>query len=192
VAHAADTFRRVLNAKVIPACDALAADQSAVWSRAMRAKSVIGAGSLDPFPRCLAALFDLRSDRVGHVAAVTVRRDRTEVAAAGGGKGVNHLTVTPVVRGRVSVWAAARRSVDPLPVCRRHQFADIWHASMLLAVLTGRIGKIRPYVAHSRLRCSSSCFSSSEILSAAASCSGVAGGAPRVALATRGRCPPRR
>ena len=82
MAHAADTFRRVLNAKVIPACDALAADQSAGWSRAMRAKSVIGAGSLDPFPRCLAALFDLRSDRVGHVASVTVRRDRTEVAAA--------------------------------------------------------------------------------------------------------------
>ena len=131
----------MLNAKVITACDALAADRAAVWSRAMRAKSVIGAGSLDPFPRCLAALFDLRSDRVGHVASVTVRRDRTEVAAAGGGKGVNHLTVTPVVRGRVSVWAAARRSVDPLPVCRRHQFADIWHASMLLAVLTGRIGK---------------------------------------------------
>jgi hypothetical protein len=36
------TFRRVLKAKFIPACDALAADPSAAWPRSLRVKSIQG------------------------------------------------------------------------------------------------------------------------------------------------------
>lgn len=36
-------FRRVLKDKFIPACDALAADPSAIWPRSLRVKSVQGA-----------------------------------------------------------------------------------------------------------------------------------------------------
>jgi hypothetical protein len=37
------TFHRVLKTKFIPACDALAADPSAVWPRSLRVKSIQGA-----------------------------------------------------------------------------------------------------------------------------------------------------
>jgi hypothetical protein len=40
----------------------------------------------------------------------------------------------------VPVRASRRRSSDPLPGCCLHQLAGIWHASMLFAVLTWRIG----------------------------------------------------
>jgi hypothetical protein len=40
----------------------------------------------------------------------------------------------------VAVWAAGWWSGDPLPVRRLNQLAGIWHASMLFAVLTWRIG----------------------------------------------------
>jgi hypothetical protein len=38
-----EAFRRVLKAKFIPACDALATDASAAWPRSLRVKSVHGA-----------------------------------------------------------------------------------------------------------------------------------------------------
>jgi hypothetical protein len=41
---------------------------------------------------------------------------------------------------RVAVWASSRRSGDQFPVSRLNQLAGIWHASMLFAVLTWRIG----------------------------------------------------
>jgi hypothetical protein len=40
----------------------------------------------------------------------------------------------------MSVWASRWWAGDPLTVRRLHQLADIWHASMLFAVLTWRIG----------------------------------------------------
>jgi hypothetical protein len=42
----------------------------------------------------------------------------------------------------VPVRAARRWSRDPPPVRRLHQLAGIWHASMLFAVLTWRIGNL--------------------------------------------------
>jgi hypothetical protein len=43
---------------------------------------------------------------------------------------------------RVSVRAARRRPRDPRPGRSLHQLADIWHASMLFAVLAWRIGNL--------------------------------------------------